>query len=84
MRKMDDLRKVRGYAEEIKRLNDYGHETGYRQARNYFSMLMDVMKSASDRNSSDVPLIHSIYVDMKKIIDEWEKETQGNKIGSQA
>lgn len=79
MGKMNYLGKANRYAEKIRLLNDHGYETGYEQAQRYFWMLGDVMKSASDHNSSDVPLIHSIYVDMKKIIDEWEKERQGHK-----
>jgi hypothetical protein len=74
MGKVNYWGKAQRYAEKIRRLNDYGHETGYEQAQRYFWLLGDLMKSATDHNSSDVPLIHSIYADMKKIIDEWEEE----------
>ena len=66
MGKVNYFAKANRYAEKIRRLNDYGHDTGYEQARRYFWLLGDVMKSASDHNNSHVPLIHSIYIDIKK------------------
>ena len=62
--------------EEIKRLYEHGHHTGYKRARTFLNEIGDLMGSASRsrHDKNQWPLIYSIHREMQQLMDEWGEE----------